>query len=85
MSRAPVVRLPSAFRASEVKKFIEDDDGFQLLKDEFDSTSRSVVHSCHHPRFIIGLRHGLYKVIKYVVAGWKIIFYSVILFQSGKR
>ena len=60
MSRAPVVRLPSAFRASEVKKFIEDDDGFQLLKDEFDSTSR-YSHSCHHSCFMIGLKHGLHE------------------------
>lgn len=40
MTRAPVVRMPSAIEASQVKAFIEEDDGFQLLKSEFDSTSR---------------------------------------------
>ncbi|XP_067928194.1 3-hydroxy-3-methylglutaryl-coenzyme A reductase-like [Watersipora subatra] len=40
MSRAPVVRLSSAIKSVEVKEFIEDSDGFELLKAEFDSTSR---------------------------------------------
>lgn len=42
MTRAPVVRLPSAVMAAEVKAFIEDSDGFELIKMEFDSTSRFV-------------------------------------------
>lgn len=44
MTRAPVVRLPSTLMAADVKAFIEDSDGFQLLKAEFDSTSRWGVH-----------------------------------------
>lgn len=40
MTRAPVVRMPTALQAAEVKAFLEDEHGFQLLKDAFDSTSR---------------------------------------------
>ncbi|XP_064619834.1 3-hydroxy-3-methylglutaryl-coenzyme A reductase-like isoform X2 [Lineus longissimus] len=40
MSRAPVVRLPSAKMASEVKIWIDDHDNFALIKESFDSTSR---------------------------------------------
>ena len=43
MSRAPVVRLPTAVKAAEVKAFIEDRDMFDVLKSEFDSTSRYVL------------------------------------------
>lgn len=48
MTRAPVVRLPSAVKAAEVKSFLEDVDGFQLLKAEFDSTSRSAFSSFYY-------------------------------------
>uniref|UniRef100_A0A1A8GIC3 3-hydroxy-3-methylglutaryl coenzyme A reductase n=1 Tax=Nothobranchius korthausae TaxID=1143690 RepID=A0A1A8GIC3_9TELE len=40
MTRAPVVRLPSACRAAEVKLWLETSEGFSLLKDAFDETSR---------------------------------------------
>uniref|UniRef100_A0A671VHA7 3-hydroxy-3-methylglutaryl coenzyme A reductase n=1 Tax=Sparus aurata TaxID=8175 RepID=A0A671VHA7_SPAAU len=40
MTRGPVVRLPSACQASEVKAWLESTDGFQAIKDAFDNTSR---------------------------------------------
>ncbi|XP_032425212.1 3-hydroxy-3-methylglutaryl-coenzyme A reductase-like [Xiphophorus hellerii] len=40
MTRGPVVRLPSACRAAEVKMWLETSDGFGLVKEAFDETSR---------------------------------------------
>ncbi|XP_029366290.1 3-hydroxy-3-methylglutaryl-coenzyme A reductase-like [Echeneis naucrates] len=40
MTRGPVVRLLSASQAAEVKAWLESSDGFQTIKDAFDSTSR---------------------------------------------
>uniref|UniRef100_A0A8C5E5A7 3-hydroxy-3-methylglutaryl coenzyme A reductase n=1 Tax=Gouania willdenowi TaxID=441366 RepID=A0A8C5E5A7_GOUWI len=40
MTRGPVVRLPSACQAAEVKAWLETTDGFQNIKEAFDSTSR---------------------------------------------
>uniref|UniRef100_A0A3Q1EJ81 3-hydroxy-3-methylglutaryl coenzyme A reductase n=1 Tax=Acanthochromis polyacanthus TaxID=80966 RepID=A0A3Q1EJ81_9TELE len=40
MTRGPVVRLPSACQAAEVKNWLESTDGFQTIKEAFDSTSR---------------------------------------------
>ncbi|XP_077601251.1 3-hydroxy-3-methylglutaryl-coenzyme A reductase-like [Stigmatopora nigra] len=40
MTRGPVVRLPSACQAAEVKAWLESKDGFQEIKETFDSTSR---------------------------------------------
>ncbi|CAF92135.1 unnamed protein product [Tetraodon nigroviridis] len=40
MTRGPVVRLPSACQAAEVKAWLESSDGFQAIKDAFDQTSR---------------------------------------------
>uniref|UniRef100_A0A3P9PZX8 3-hydroxy-3-methylglutaryl coenzyme A reductase n=1 Tax=Poecilia reticulata TaxID=8081 RepID=A0A3P9PZX8_POERE len=40
MTRGPVVRLPSACRAAEVKMWLETSDGFDLVKEAFDETSR---------------------------------------------
>ncbi|XP_077377718.1 3-hydroxy-3-methylglutaryl-CoA reductase a [Festucalex cinctus] len=40
MTRGPVVRLPSACRAAEVKAWLESRDGFQAIKEAFDNTSR---------------------------------------------
>uniref|UniRef100_UPI00398E3902 3-hydroxy-3-methylglutaryl-CoA reductase a n=1 Tax=Pristiophorus japonicus TaxID=55135 RepID=UPI00398E3902 len=40
MTRGPVVRLPSACEAAEVKAWLESPDGFQIIKEIFDSTSR---------------------------------------------
>lgn len=42
MTRGPVVRLPSACRAAEVKVWLETPDGFRIIKEAFDQTSRSV-------------------------------------------
>lgn len=42
MTRGPVVRLPSACRAAEVKVWLETSDGFSMMKEAFDQTSRSV-------------------------------------------
>lgn len=42
MTRGPVVRLPSACRAAEVKVWLETLDGFRMIKEAFDQTSRSV-------------------------------------------
>uniref|UniRef100_A0A8P4KQ72 3-hydroxy-3-methylglutaryl-CoA reductase b n=1 Tax=Dicentrarchus labrax TaxID=13489 RepID=A0A8P4KQ72_DICLA len=41
MTRGPVVRLPSACRAAEVKVWLETVDGFNAIKEVFDRTSRS--------------------------------------------
>lgn len=40
MTRGPVVRLPSACQAAEVKAWLESTDGFQEIKEAFDNTSR---------------------------------------------
>ena len=40
MARGPVVRLPSAVQASEVKFWLEDRDNFDRIKESFDMTSR---------------------------------------------
>ncbi|KAK9532257.1 hypothetical protein VZT92_009653 [Zoarces viviparus] len=40
MTRGPVVRLPSACRAAEVKVWLETSDGFSLIQEAFDQTSR---------------------------------------------
>lgn len=40
MTRGPVVRLPSACRAAEVKVWLETSDGFGAVKEAFDQTSR---------------------------------------------
>ncbi|KAM4719725.1 3-hydroxy-3-methylglutaryl-coenzyme A reductase-like [Anableps anableps] len=40
MTRGPVVRLPSACRAAEVKIWLETLDGFSMVKEAFDETSR---------------------------------------------
>ncbi|XP_068430398.1 3-hydroxy-3-methylglutaryl-coenzyme A reductase-like isoform X2 [Clinocottus analis] len=40
MTRGPVVRLPSACRAAEVKVWLETSDGFSAIREAFDQTSR---------------------------------------------
>uniref|UniRef100_A0A4W3GBB1 3-hydroxy-3-methylglutaryl coenzyme A reductase n=1 Tax=Callorhinchus milii TaxID=7868 RepID=A0A4W3GBB1_CALMI len=40
MTRGPVVRLPTACQAAEVKAWLESAEGFQIMKERFDSTSR---------------------------------------------
>ncbi|XP_058492855.1 3-hydroxy-3-methylglutaryl-CoA reductase a isoform X1 [Solea solea] len=40
MTRGPVARMPSACQAAEVKEWLESADGFQEVKEVFDSTSR---------------------------------------------
>ncbi|XP_056396149.1 3-hydroxy-3-methylglutaryl-Coenzyme A reductase [Hyla sarda] len=40
MTRGPVVRLPSACEAAEVKNWLDSPEGFKVIKDTFDSTSR---------------------------------------------
>ncbi|XP_060791370.1 3-hydroxy-3-methylglutaryl-CoA reductase b [Neoarius graeffei] len=40
MTRGPVVQLPSACKAAEVKSWLESSDGFSALKHTFDRTSR---------------------------------------------
>ncbi|XP_061673397.1 3-hydroxy-3-methylglutaryl-coenzyme A reductase-like isoform X3 [Syngnathoides biaculeatus] len=40
MTRGPVVRMPSACQAAEVKGWLESRDGFQAIKEAFDNTSR---------------------------------------------
>ncbi|XP_047228009.1 3-hydroxy-3-methylglutaryl-coenzyme A reductase-like [Girardinichthys multiradiatus] len=40
MTRGPVVRLPSACRAAEVKIWLDTSDGFSMVKEAFDETSR---------------------------------------------
>ncbi|XP_048475414.1 3-hydroxy-3-methylglutaryl-CoA reductase a isoform X1 [Rhincodon typus] len=40
MTRGPVVRLPTACEAAEVKTWLENPEGFQIMKEMFDSTSR---------------------------------------------
>ncbi len=40
MTRGPVVRLPSATQASQVKLWLDNRDNFQLVEESFNSTSR---------------------------------------------
>ena len=40
MTRAPVVRFPTAVRAAKAKKWLESTENFTLIKTAFDSTSR---------------------------------------------
>ncbi|XP_056135735.1 3-hydroxy-3-methylglutaryl-coenzyme A reductase-like [Lampris incognitus] len=40
MTRGPVVRLPSACQAAEVKAWLESMEGFTAIKEAFDNTSR---------------------------------------------
>ncbi|KAB0801437.1 hypothetical protein PPYR_05791 [Photinus pyralis] len=40
MTRGPVVRFPSIKEASEAMKWVEDANNFDLIKEQFDSTSR---------------------------------------------
>ncbi|XP_010003851.1 PREDICTED: 3-hydroxy-3-methylglutaryl-Coenzyme A reductase isoform X2 [Chaetura pelagica] len=40
MTRGPVVRLPTACQAAEVKAWLESPEGFKIMKEAFDSTSR---------------------------------------------
>ncbi|XP_009959095.1 PREDICTED: 3-hydroxy-3-methylglutaryl-Coenzyme A reductase isoform X2 [Leptosomus discolor] len=40
MTRGPVVRLPTACQAAEVKGWLESPEGFKIMKEAFDSTSR---------------------------------------------
>ncbi|KAA0716584.1 3-hydroxy-3-methylglutaryl-coenzyme A reductase [Triplophysa tibetana] len=40
MTRGPVVRLPSACQAAEVKAWMESSEGFNCMKEAFDQTSR---------------------------------------------
>ncbi|XP_064296061.1 3-hydroxy-3-methylglutaryl-coenzyme A reductase isoform X4 [Phalacrocorax carbo] len=40
MTRGPVVRLPTACQAAEVKVWLESPEGFKIMKEVFDSTSR---------------------------------------------
>lgn len=40
MTRGPVVRLPTACDAAEVKTWLDSPEGFKVVKDAFDSTSR---------------------------------------------
>lgn len=42
MTRGPVVRLPRACDSAEVKAWLETPEGFTVMKDAFDSTSRYV-------------------------------------------
>ncbi|KAL5006431.1 hypothetical protein ScPMuIL_015237 [Solemya velum] len=40
MTRGPVVRLPTAMKASEIKMWMEDEDNFEKIKASFEETSR---------------------------------------------
>ncbi|XP_042308090.1 3-hydroxy-3-methylglutaryl-Coenzyme A reductase isoform X1 [Sceloporus undulatus] len=40
MTRGPVIRLPTACQSAEVKAWLETPEGFKIVKDAFDSTSR---------------------------------------------
>lgn len=42
MTRGPVVRLPTACLAAQVKAWLENSEGFKVIKESFDSTSRLV-------------------------------------------
>ena len=42
MTRGPVVRLPRACDSAEVKAWLETPEGFTVIKEAFDSTSRCV-------------------------------------------
>ncbi|XP_048359446.1 3-hydroxy-3-methylglutaryl-Coenzyme A reductase isoform X2 [Sphaerodactylus townsendi] len=40
MTRGPIVRLPTACQSGEVKAWLETPEGFKIVKEAFDSTSR---------------------------------------------
>ncbi|KAJ8405664.1 hypothetical protein AAFF_G00316440 [Aldrovandia affinis] len=40
MTRGPVVQLPSACHAAEVRAWLESEEGFKIIKESFDQTSR---------------------------------------------
>ncbi|KAJ8380383.1 hypothetical protein SKAU_G00011610 [Synaphobranchus kaupii] len=40
MTRGPVVQLPSACKAAEVRAWLESEEGFSIIKEAFDNTSR---------------------------------------------
>lgn len=40
MTRGPVVRFPNAVRASDAKLWLQESKNFQIMKDNFDKTSR---------------------------------------------
>ncbi len=40
MTRAPVVRFPTAAQACQCKRWLEEPDNFELVADAFNSTSR---------------------------------------------
>jgi len=42
MTRGPVVRMPSAREACEVRDWIDDMDNFVILSEAFNQSSRSV-------------------------------------------
>ena len=52
MTRGPVVRLPRACDSAEVKAWLETPEGFTVIKEAFDSTSRYVCgFGCVHVYF----------------------------------
>ncbi|NXN26379.1 HMDH reductase, partial [Nycticryphes semicollaris] len=51
MTQGPVVRLPTACQAAEVKVWLESPEGFKIMKEAFDSTSRFA----HLQKLIISL------------------------------
>ncbi len=56
MTRGPVLRLPTAIAAAEVKQWIEIEENFLFLKKKFDSTSRfaklTQIKCCVASRFL---------------------------------
>ena len=40
MTRGPVLKLPSAMKAAEVKEWLDIEENFNSIKKSFDSTSR---------------------------------------------
>jgi hydroxymethylglutaryl-CoA reductase (NADPH) len=39
MTRAPLIRMPTAAQAAQIKRFVEDPEGFALVKEAFESTT----------------------------------------------
>uniref|UniRef100_A0A8B9KN81 3-hydroxy-3-methylglutaryl-coenzyme A reductase n=1 Tax=Astyanax mexicanus TaxID=7994 RepID=A0A8B9KN81_ASTMX len=48
MTRGPVIRLPSACQAAEVKAWLESPEGFKCIKEAFDHTSSTLTFAKRH-------------------------------------
>ena len=58
MSRGPVVSFPSIRNAAEMKRWIENEGGFEIIKASFESTSRFAKLNKVNPTLFFNLNCG---------------------------